>query len=145
MIKGSCLCGGAQFALSGRATPIQYCHCTRCRKATGGAFMAALAARTDVFEWLQGEELIASYVAPIVESPPGYRRGFCRICGSPMPLLEREQPYVVIPAGCLDDDPGSRPFRHIFVGVKAPWYEIHDTLPQFPGHVLPEQRLPRKD
>jgi hypothetical protein len=33
--------------------------------------------------------------------------------------------------GTLDDDPGVRPSRHIFVGSKAPWYEIGDALPQF--------------
>ena len=32
--------------------------------------------------------------------------------------------------GTLDDDPGVRPVDHIFVGSKAPWYEITDDLPQ---------------
>lgn len=106
--------------------------------------MAALAARTETFQWIEGHDLIASYAAPIREAPPAYRRAFCSVCGSPLPLLDPEQPYVVIPAGCLDDDPGTRPFRHIFVGVKAPWYEIQDNLPQFEGHLPPELRLPRK-
>jgi hypothetical protein len=30
----------------------------------------------------------------------------------------------------LDDDPGIRPERHIYVGSKAPWFEITDDLPQ---------------
>ena len=33
--------------------------------------------------------------------------------------------------GTLDDDPGVRPSYHIFVGSKAPWYDITDNLPQF--------------
>ena len=33
--------------------------------------------------------------------------------------------------GSLDDDPGVRPSLHIFVGSKAPWYDITDKLPQF--------------
>jgi hypothetical protein len=143
-MMGSCLCGGVQFEVTGRLTPIQYCHCMRCRKATGGAFMAALAARTPAFRWVRGEALIASYAAPIREAPPAYRRAFCTTCGSPMPLLDRAQPFVVIPAGCLDGDPGTRPFRHIFVRLKAPWYDILDDLPRFDGHVPPEQRLPHK-
>jgi hypothetical protein len=143
-LTGACLCGGARFEVTRRPTPIQYCHCTRCRRATGGPFMAALAARTESFRWLAGEELISTYAAPILEAPPAYRRAFCSRCGSPMPLVDREQPFVVIPAGCLDGDPGTRPFRHIFVARKAPWYEIADDLPQLPEHVPPEQRLPRK-
>jgi hypothetical protein len=38
---------------------------------------------------------------------------------------------VLIPAGLLDVDPDVRPMRHIFVGVKACWFEILDDLPQF--------------
>jgi len=32
--------------------------------------------------------------------------------------------------GTLDDDPGIRPQMHIFVGSKAPWFDIADELPQ---------------
>ena len=28
-------------------------------------------------------------------------------------------------------DPGIRPMFHIFVGSKAPWHEITDSLPQY--------------
>ncbi len=42
----------------------------------------------------------------------------------------------------LDDDPGVRPSAHIFVGSKAPWYEVHDELPRFeewpPGYEPPK-------
>jgi len=33
----------------------------------------------------------------------------------------------------LDDDPGIRPQRHIFVGSKAPWDEIYDDLARYDG------------
>jgi len=36
----------------------------------------------------------------------------------------------VIPMGSLDDDPGHAPDAHIFVGSKAPWFRITDSLPQ---------------
>ena len=32
--------------------------------------------------------------------------------------------------GSLVDDPSIRPTEHIFVGSKAPWFEITDDLPQ---------------
>lgn len=34
--------------------------------------------------------------------------------------------------GALDDDPGVKPKMHVFVGYKAPWFDITDELPQFP-------------
>jgi hypothetical protein len=36
-----------------------------------------------------------------------------------------------VPAGSLDDDPGTRASEHIHVGSKASWYEITDSLPQY--------------
>ncbi len=32
-----------------------------------------------------------------------------------------------------DDDPGSRPMCHVFVGSKAPWHQITDDLPRYDG------------
>jgi hypothetical protein len=32
--------------------------------------------------------------------------------------------------GTLVGDPGLRPMFHIFVGSKAPWHEIADSLPR---------------
>jgi hypothetical protein len=36
--------------------------------------------------------------------------------------------------GSLDDEPSIRPTEHIFVGSKAPWFEITDDLPQSEEH-----------
>ena len=142
MVSGRCLCGSVRFEIRGVCTPIQFCHCPRCRKASGGPFVAAVAALAEWVHWLAGEELITSYAAPILQAPPPYRTAFCSRCGSPLPIVTPERQFAVIPAGCLDDDPGSRGFRHIFVGIKAPWFEITDDLPQFERHVPPQQRLP---
>jgi hypothetical protein len=134
-----------RFATDGNVTPLQYCHCSRCKKSSGSAFVAAVAARTNRFRWLAGEQEIVIYEAPILETPPPYRNAFCRRCGSPLPVPGAAGPFTVIPAGLFDGDPGTRAFRHIFVGMKAPWYEISDGLPQFEAHVPLDQRLPRSE
>ena len=81
--------------------------------------------------WQRGQDLVATYEAPLLESPPLYRRAFCRTCGSPLPAELAGSPFVVLNAGVLDDDPGTRPFRHAFVGQKACWHELTDSLPRF--------------
>jgi hypothetical protein len=43
----------------------------------------------------------------------------------------REGTYVHVAMGSLVDAPSIRPTEHIFVGSKAPWFEITDDLPQF--------------
>jgi hypothetical protein len=42
----------------------------------------------------------------------------------------RDGAFVHVTLGTLVDDPTIRPSAHIFVGSKAPWFEITDDLPQ---------------
>lgn len=97
-----------------------------CRKATGSAFRSRIAVPSTAFRWVSGEELVARY-----ESSPGDVRTFCRVCGSTLVTFFRELPEQIgLAAGTLDDDPGVRPSAHVWVGSKAPWWEITDALPQ---------------
>ena len=40
MIRGSCLCGGVKYRITGQLSDARYCHCSMCRKAHGSAFRA---------------------------------------------------------------------------------------------------------
>ena len=127
-IRGSCLCGGVRFEITGKPLWMSWCHCSRCRKVGG---MANLVVRAADFHMLQGRELIARY-----EPEPPYHlvRCFCRVCGSYLGEPETNPKGFPIAAPLLDDDPGVRPVLHEHVAEKAPWYEILDGLPQYPGH-----------
>jgi hypothetical protein len=131
MIKGSCLCGGVRFEIEKAAGPFELCHCNRCKKVTGSAFLAGLYVRTKDFRMIAGKELVATFEAPILRDPPPYRTFFCRRCGSPLPNPEPKSATLEIPAGLLDDDPGLKADKHIFVELNAPWLEIRDNLPQY--------------
>lgn len=137
MVRGSCLCKGIQFEAT-EVPLIVLCHCSMCRKANGAAFEAGAAIPAAKFQLTAGQDLIQSY-----ESSPGNRRFFCRVCGSRAPSRSADGSLYFVPAGLLDDDPGVRPALHMFVGSKAPWWEITDGLPQFeewvPGYG-PEDR-----
>jgi hypothetical protein len=144
MIRGSCLCGAVAFEIAGRVTPIQLCHARRCQKFTGSAFSPELGARAERFRWVRGEHNLTHYEAPLLREPPPLRRSFCRTCGSPMPALQPETGFVILLAGVLDDDPGVRPFRHIFTSHAPAWDAVPDELPGFPERPPPEQQLPSK-
>lgn len=131
MLRGSCLCGGVCFEIAPVVGPFELCHCTRCRKATGSAFAATIGVRTEDFRLLTGRELIATYEAPFIEHPPPYRTSFCGRCGSPVPNPDPNEPWFEVHAGVLDDDPGLHPDKHIFIELKAPWFEVTDQLPQY--------------
>jgi hypothetical protein len=131
------------FEIEGRLSPMQYCHATRCRKATGSAFAAEVAANASELRWIRGENLVTVYEAPLLREPPPYRRAFCRKCGSPMPVALEGTNFVVVQAGVLDGSPDTRPFRHIFVNQNASWHTITDTMPRFEERPPAGQRLPR--
>ena len=126
-VKGSCLCGGIRYEVTGPLGLVVHCHCSMCRKATGAAFRSRAAVPASAFRWLAGEALVSKY-----ESSPGETRTFCRVCGATLPTFFRDHPEQIgLPLGTLDDDPGVRPSAHVFVASKAPWFEIEDALPQF--------------
>jgi hypothetical protein len=142
MITGSCLCGGVVFEIEGALTPMQYCHATRCRKATGAAFAAEVLASASGLRWTRGQDLVTLFEAPLLREPPPYRHAFCRVCGSPLPVVLEGTGFAALHAGVLDGEIEARPVRHIFVEQGASWHTITDELPQFDRHAPRERRVP---
>ena len=66
-----------------------------------------------------------------VRPPEPTRHG---VCGSLLFSVVRDGAFVHVAMGSLVDAPSIRPTEHIFVGSKAPWFEITDDLPQFQEH-----------
>jgi hypothetical protein len=127
MLRGSCLCQGVAFEIDGTIKDPLYCHCSMCQKAHGTAFRARGKILAKDFRWLRGKELVRFY-----ESSPGDHRGFCSVCGSSLISKLDAKPAVLgVALGVLDGDPGVRPLCHVYVGSKAPWFEITDSLPQY--------------
>jgi hypothetical protein len=106
----------------------RYCHCSRCRKARSAAFASNLFVSDAGVRFTRGEELVASYKIP---EALRFTQCFCRRCGGKLPRVDPDRKLAVVPMGALDDDPGIRPSAHIFVGSKAAWDELADTLPQY--------------
>jgi len=124
---GSCLCGEVAYEVR---APIRmyHCHCWRCRRARSAAHTTNMFSSIDDFAFTRGEQLVAQY-----KVPEALRFGvaFCTRCGGKVARVSRERGNVVVPVGALDTDPGMRPQANIYVGSKAPWYDITDSLPQF--------------
>ena len=126
MVRGTCLCGGIEFEVE-EVPLLTNCHCSKCRKARGAAFNTTASVSPPKFRFLRGEDLLE-----VFQQPSGrYSTAFCRTCGSAAPFKSGDGRIYFIPAGLLDDDPGVRPALHLFVGSKAPWWEITDNLTQF--------------
>lgn len=126
-IKGSCLCGAVTYEITGSFIAAGHCHCSICRKSHGAAFATWGHINPEQFRWTSGAEFVESY-----RSSHGRERCFCRKCGSPLVSTESGNVTEIV-LGTVEGDPGVRPMEHIFVGSKAPWHEITDTLPQYEG------------
>lgn len=127
ILTGGCLCGAVRYEL--RRSPVwaHNCHCSRCRKSGGAAFASNLFLPDDALFYTKGEDQLRSFKVPGAER---FTHVFCSRCGSSLPFVNEVRRLVGVPMGTLDDDPGFAPRAHIFVGSKAPWFTITDTLTQ---------------
>ena len=126
MIRGSCLCGSVRYEIRGSLGRVSHCHCSMCRKAHGAAFATYGRVESGDFVLASGAGDIASY-----QSSPEVTRTFCKRCGSTLQFIStKRQGGFSLALGTLDDDPGVQASLHIFVGSKAPWFDITDNLPQ---------------
>jgi hypothetical protein len=124
--RGGCLCQRVTYEIVGELTDVLNCHCSMCRKLHAAAFRTRAKVNAKDWRTLTGEQFIKFY-----ESSPGERKGFCSECGSSLFTKFDANPDVLgFPLGTLDTDPGVKAMRHVFVGSKAPWFDITDDLPQ---------------
>jgi hypothetical protein len=127
-VHGSCLCGDVRFAVEGRPTRFMLCHCSRCRRGRSAAHGANTFYPLAQFSWLAGQSQVRAYRLP---EAARFALAGCVRCGSGAPVIREGVPFVLVPAGLLDGDPGLRPEAHIHVASGAAWYPFHDDLPQF--------------
>jgi hypothetical protein len=130
VIEGSCLCGGVAFEIELPFRRANVCHCSRCRKHSGGSGLVQGRVPRERFRMLRGEDLVRSF------RPEGGKvKAFCSVCGSSLFGGDwPDGPEVSVRFGSLDGDPGIRPEYHTFVASAAPWDELPDDgLPRYPG------------
>ena len=126
LLAGKCLCGAVRYAVKDEFVYALNCHCSNCRRATGSAFKPFAGIERHKLTLTQGENALMIY---------GDARAahdvHCKLCGSLMFSVVREGAFAHVTMGTLMDSPSIRPTAHIFVGSKAPWYTITDSLPQY--------------
>ncbi|NNE87738.1 MAG: GFA family protein [Silicimonas sp.] len=123
IVRGSCLCGGVRYTVSGPLRPVIACHCTQCRK-TSGHHVAATSARRDDVE-------ISGDVTWFASSETA-RRGFCGTCGSNL-FWDGPGVNLSIFAGTLEAPTGLQLAGHIYCDAKGDYYGIEGDLPKASG------------
>ncbi|ASW09711.1 GFA family protein [Rhizobium sp. CNPSo 4039] len=120
--SGGCLCGSRRYGFRRAPRYAGYCHCTMCRRATGGPFAVLVQVDLADIEWTTPPAVYRS--SPIAE------RGFCPICGSPLFLHYFDDDVLRITAGTLDDPDRIAPAGHYGVESRLRWAMCGDGLPE---------------
>jgi hypothetical protein len=120
-LQGSCLCGGVRFEVSQPFEIVSQCHCTSCKKISGGVGTVSGRVATEAILLLQGEELLRTF-----QPEEGLAKTFCSVCGSNLfgggwP----ESPHASVRLSALDSPFDRKPEQHIYVRSVAAW----ETLP----------------
>jgi hypothetical protein len=98
-----------------------FCHCTTCKKLSGGVGTANGRVQSDEVNILEGEELLRTY-----QPEEGSAKTFCSVCGSNLfggGWPESDAASVRLSA--IDSPLDSKPSKHIYVRSVASW----ETLP----------------
>jgi hypothetical protein len=125
-LRGQCLCGSVHYAVDDAFVYALNCHCSLCRRSTGSAFKPFAGIERDKLDITLGHEHLHRFGDPLANHDV-----HCARCGSLLFSVVRDGGWAHVTLGTLADDPSIRPSGHIFVGSKAPWFEITDNLPQF--------------
>jgi hypothetical protein len=124
MLSGKCECGAVRYEVADEFRYAANCHCSNCRASTGSAFKPFAGIEREKLEITQGADSL------LVWGEENANHTRCAVCGSLLYSVVRDGAYVHVAMGSLVDMPNISPTEHIFVGSKAPWYEITDDLPQ---------------
>ena len=125
MLTGGCRCGAVRYEVADAFLYAANCHCSACRAATGSAFKPFAGIEREKLTVTQGADELAVFGEDDLNDTR------CGACGCFLYSVVRDGAFVHVAMGSLVDAPSIRPSSHIFVGSKAPWYEITDALPQF--------------
>lgn len=104
------------------------CPCSRCRRGRSAAHGGNSFYPWAQLVWLSGQRQVRNFHLP---EAARFTVAGCTRCGGGAPVLREGVPFVLIPAGILDGDPGARQDAHIHVASNASWYPFKDDIPQF--------------
>lgn len=120
---GGCHCEQLRYQFSGPLRDIAHCHCSICRRVSGGIVTTWITVPVSTFEWVKGTPAQYQSSAPCV-------RYFCPNCGAQLALITRLSPETIDVTIATLDHPELAPAdRHIWTDSRLPWLHLDEHLP----------------
>jgi len=127
-MRGSCWCGGVRFEIAEPFISASFCHCTSCKRISGGVGTANGRARTQSINVMEGRELLTTY-----QPDEGSAKTFCSRCGANLfggGWPDSDESSVRLSS--IDEGLEQRPEWHSYVRSVAPWETLPDDgLPHY--------------
>ena len=121
--KGGCHCGHIRYQFSGPLRDIAHCHCSICRKVSGGIVTTWITVPVASFQWLAGAP--ARY-----DSSTSCARFFCANCGAQLALVTSLSPESIdVTIATLDHSETAPAERHIWTDSRLSWLHLDEHLP----------------
>ncbi|TWC32743.1 hypothetical protein FBY03_11623 [Pseudomonas sp. SJZ079] len=122
--SGGCQCAGLRYQFEAPLRDIAHCHCSVCRRCSGGIVTTWLTVPLASFRWLLGTP--AEYA-----SSASCTRYFCPGCGAQLALFSTLSPATLDVTVATLDRPELAPAdRHIWVQSRLPWLHLDEQLPE---------------
>lgn len=123
--QGQCLCGQVKVTVNKISNEVHACHCSMCRKWSGGPLMAVDCGNEVQFE---GEQHIGIY-----NSSEWAERGFCKNCGTALFYRIKETQHTVMPIDLFSDVEGLQLTDQIFVDEQPEYYQFANETKKLTG------------
>ncbi len=114
--KGQCLCGKVEFEISNESKTFDSCHCSMCRRWSGGPAFAVEAKNGIEFK---GQEYVKIY-----NSSGWAERGFCSNCGSHLFYRLKNGSYSNVPLGLIENQSEFKFTTQIYIDYKPTCYSF---------------------
>jgi hypothetical protein len=137
--EGGCACGEVRYRLTSEPLFTHCCHCLRCQRQTGSAFVINLLIETDRIELLSGDP------QPVDVPRDGsdvQRIWRCPSCRTAVYSQYTSPAVRFVRGGTLDDPRSIEPDVHIFTESKVDWVVIPDSMPAFDQFYDPKELWP---
>ncbi|KAI9367303.1 Mss4-like protein [Aspergillus egyptiacus] len=126
-LTGACLCGKITYAVDLPATEptpkIVLCHCTSCKRYTGGAFSTNVMIPKSALRYTSGTPKV--FMDPTPDSGNTLPREICGDCGCHFTSGVTDSPVTALKWGTLDDEfrQGSEFLGEIYTKRRDGWLE----------------------
>jgi hypothetical protein len=130
--EGGCACGRVRFGLASGPLFVHCCHCLRCQRETGSAFVLNALIETDRLH-VKGAEPVPISVS--TDSGRSHRIFRCEDC-----QIAVWSEYGGLAAlrfvrvGTLDNPHALKPDVHIYTRSKVPWVALPEGVPAFEAY-----------